>query len=264
MRPVRRVLGVLAATLVAVGAVLVVPPAQAQGSGVTLQVLRQSPWSSAYHRSTLNIDVGAHNGAADALTDLRIEVSFGPHIASRGDYSAVLASGPASIIASVTEPVRGDIAPGGDRTIGVAVDLATTPGIDQTDSQTYPAVIQLLTGDTVLASLITPVIYLVRPPEAPMLSAVWVQLPSPIAFGADGTLVDSGFQRALAPGGALRAPLDAVADVTAAPHPHGPLDLVIDPLLIAQARDLADGYRTTDGIEVASDAAPAGVFLRTL
>ena len=122
-------------------------------------------------------------------------------------------------------------------------------------------------GDTVLASLITPVIYLVQPPEAPMLSATWVQLPSPIAFGADGTLVDAGFPSTLAPGGALRTPLEAVADATAGLHPHGPLDLVIDPMVVAQARDLADGYRTSDGTEVARGERPtrqADAFLRTL
>ena len=98
MRPVRRALGMLAATLVVVGAVVVVPPAQAQGSGVTLQILRQSPWSSKDHRSTLTINVAAYNGGEDRLTDLRMEVAFGPHIESRGDYSAVLASGPDTII----------------------------------------------------------------------------------------------------------------------------------------------------------------------
>jgi len=257
MRRVKRALGVLAATLVVVGAVVVVPPAHAQGSSVTLRVLQQSPWSSAFHRSVLNIDLDAHNSGADVLTDLRIEVSFGPHIESRGDYASMLTSGPTSIISSVTKPVRGDVAPGGDRTIPLAIDLATTPGIDQADSQTYPAVIQLLTGDTVLASIVTPVIYLVRPPEAPMLSATWIQLPSPIAFGADGTLVDAGFQSAIAPGGSLRAPLDAVADATTGRHPQGPLDLVLDPMLITQARDLGDGYRTVDGTEVASNTPPA-------
>ena len=37
---------------------------------------------------------------------------------------------------------------------------------------------------------------------------------------------------------------------TVAATPHGPLDLVIDPLLVSQCRDLADGYRTADGTEV--------------
>jgi len=267
MRPVRRVLGVLAATLLAVGAVVVVPPAQAQGSAVTLQLLRQSPWSSRDHRSTLTINIAAYNGGEDLLSDLRMEVSFGPHIESRGDYATVLTNGPDAIIASVTEEIRGPIAVGDSRPIGMTIDLAEVPGIDQEDSQTYPASVQLLTGDTVLASLVTPVIYLVRTPEAPLLSSVWVQLPAPIAFGADGALVDTAFQDAIKPGGSLRAPLDAVSDETAGRHPHGPLDLVIDPLLVTQARDLADGYRTADGIEVALDspqARQAGTFVGTL
>ena len=267
MRLVRRVLGVLAATLLAVGAVVVVPPAQAQGSGVTLQLLEQSPWSSAYRRSTLNIDLLATNAGSDLLDGLRVQVSFGPHIQSRGDYASVLASGPVDIVASESKPVRGDLPPGGNRTMSIAIDLAAVAAIDQTDSQTYPALVQLLAGDTVLASLTTSVIYLARRPLAPMLATTWLQLPAPIAFGADGALVDTGFQAAIAPGGALRAPLDALADATVGPHPHGPFDLVIDPLLVTQARDLADGYRTTDGTEVTSDQVPArqaGAFVRQL
>jgi hypothetical protein len=267
MRPVRRALGVLAATLVAVGAVVVVPPAQAQDSGVTLQILRQSPWSSKDHRSTLTINVAAYNGGENRLTDLRMEVAFGPHIESRGDYNVVLASGPDTTISSVTQPVRGAVEPGDSRTIGITIDLAEVPGIDQEDSQTYPAVVQLLTGDTVLASLVTPVIYLVRAPEAPMLSSMWVQLPAPIAFGADGALVDTSFPDAIGPGGASREALDAISEATVGRHPHGPLDLVIDPMLVTQARDVADGYRTTEGTEVAIDspaARQARTYLRTL
>ena len=268
MRPVRRVLGVLAATLLAVGAVVVVPPAQAQGSGVTLQILKQSPWSSKGHRSTLTLNVAAYNGGEEPLTDLRMEVSFGPHIESRGDYSAVLANGPETIISpGATEPVRGAVEPGDSRTIGITIDLAEVPGIDQEDSQTYPAVVQLLTGDTVLASLVTPVIYLVRAPEAPLRSSMWVQLPAPIAFGADGALVDTSFPDAIGPGGSLREALDAISDATVGRHPHGPLDLVIDPLLVTQARDLEDGYRTIDGTEVGNEspsARQARTFLSTL
>ncbi|MEP6758039.1 MAG: hypothetical protein ABJB55_02475 [Actinomycetota bacterium] len=263
----RRVLGVLAATLLAVGAVLVVPPAQAQGNGVTLQLLRQSPWSSAYHRSMLNIDVLAHNGGSDALTDQHVTVSFGPHVESRANYAATLTSGPSSIVDSESESVRGDLAPGDNRTIGVAIDLATVAAIDQTDSQTYPAMVQLFEGDTVVATLTTSVIYLVRPPEKPMLSATWLQFPAPIAFGADGALVDPSFSAALGPGGYLRSPLDALADVTIGAHPHGPFDLVIDPLVVSQARDLADGFRTADGTEVTNNEVPArqaDAFVREL
>ena len=203
----------------------------------TLQILKQSPWSSKGHRSTLTINVAAYNGGEVRLTDLRMEVAFGPHIESRGDYSAVLAYGPETTISSVTEPVRGAVEPGDSRTIGITIDLAEVPGIDQEDSQTYPAVVQLLTGDTVLASLVTPVIYLVRAPEAPLRSSMWVQLPAPIAFGADGALVDTSFPDAIGPGGSLREALDAISDATVGRHPHGPLDLVIDPLLVTQARD---------------------------
>jgi hypothetical protein len=73
--------------------------------------------------------------------------------------------------------------------------------------------------------------------------------------------------RPWAPGGRGRPPVPAPpATVTAGP-PHGTLDLVVDPLVVTQARDLEAGYRLTDGTEVSAEddrAREASAFLRKL
>ena len=134
----------------------------------------------------MDLELLATNGSSDTLTDLRLAVSFGPQIESLSEYSSVLASGPETILSTVSKSVRGEIPPGNARTISATIDLAEVAAIDQTDAQTYPAVVQLLANGVVVSSLITPVIYLVRPPVAPMLSTTWVELPGPIAFDATG------------------------------------------------------------------------------
>ena len=267
MRAVRRLLGSLAVAMVTVSAVTAVAPAQAQGSAVTLQLLRQSPWSRADHRSALEVAVLATNTGAEPVSDMSLVVSFGTHYLSRGDFERSLSSGPSSVIATASKIVRGELGAGSARTIEFTIDLSSVEGIDQTDSQTYPAVLELRTGDSALASLLTPVIYLARAPAAPMLSTTWVSLPAPVAIDPGGTLVDPSFQAAIAPDGALRAPLDAIEATVTAGRSHGALDLVVDPLVVTQSRDLDDGYRLMDGTEVSPEddrARAAGAFLRKL
>ena len=47
------------------------------------------------------------------------------------------------------------------RTIPMTVDLTAIGAIDQVDSQVYPASIKLLADESIVATLVTPVIYLV-------------------------------------------------------------------------------------------------------
>lgn len=218
-----------------------------------MQLLQQSPWVAQYHRSMLDIAVLVTNASTEPLTDMSLVVSFGPHYLSRGDFEASLSAGIDGAIASRSKTVRGELGGGGARTIEYQIDLSTVAEIDQSDSQTYPAVIELRTGDTSVASLLTPVIYLVRPPDSPMLSSTWVSLPAPVALDPGGTLVDPSFEAALGPAGALRAPLDAISAAIAGRHDPVSFDLVVDPLVVTQARDLADGYQLPDGTQVGAD-----------
>lgn len=249
----RRFLGAVLVALVAVCAYVPAPPADAQAGLVALQLLRQSPWSSDYRNSTLKLELLATNNGTETLGDLTLAVAFGERIETLSEYTAELATGPSSIVSTVSTPVRGEILPANARTIGTEIDLATVAGIDQNDAQTYPAVVQLLSHGAVVASLITPVIYLVRPPVAPILATTWLELPAPIAIDAAGTLVDPAFLAAIARNGALRAPLEALTTTVTGRNPHGSIDLVIDPLLISQCRNIADGYRAPDGTDVGPD-----------
>jgi len=262
MPPVRRLLGAVAAALVAVCAVAVPPPATAQNADVTLRLLSQSPWS----RNRLELQVAATNAGAEPLHKLELQVAFGEHISTQASFDAMLTSGVTGL-AFNTKVIHGAIEPGDTRTIPMAIDLTAIALIDPLDSEVYPASVTLLSKESSVASLVTPVIHIVRPPEKPMLSSVAVPLSAPIAFGADDALVDTGFPASLAKDGTIRAPLDAVAGSASARHPRGVIDLITDPLTITQARDITDGYHTSDGTQVPSDspeAAQATTFLARL
>lgn len=253
MPGVRRLLGAVAvAFLVCAG--MVAPPAAAQDTAVSLRLVSQSPWVLGYKRGTLDLELSAFNGGSTPLRNLRLAVSFGAHTTTQGEFEGMLSTGVTSVIASDTKDVPIEIGPGeAPRPIQMHVDMKAIDAIDPSDSQVYPALVQLLSeSGTVVASLVTPVIYLVNEPVAPMLLSTWVKLSAPIAFGADGTLVDATFPTAIAELGALRAPLDAIAATTGGRNPHGVLDLALDPLLIAQARDLLPGYRLSDGTTIAN------------
>jgi len=250
MPRVRRLLGAVAVAFLLCGA-LVTPPALAQDTAVSLRLVSQSPWVEQYDRHRLHVELLAFNGGSTTLRHLQVDVSFGEHIATQDAYDAMLSTTPTTFIATDVKDVAGEIAPGDTTSIQMNVDLESIGELDQIDSQVYPVLIQLVSEQTAVASLLTPVIYLVHEPVAPMLSTTWVDLSAPIAFGADGTLVDAAFPASIAEGGALRAPLDAIEAATGGRHPHGSLDLVLDPLLITQARDLQDGYRSSDGTDVA-------------
>lgn len=262
MPPVRRLLGAVAAALVAVCGVAVPPRAAAQDANVTLRLISQSPWS----RNTLELQVAATNAGTEPLHALQLQVALGEHISTQAAFDAMLSSGVTGL-AFNTKVIHGSIDPGETKTIPMTIDLSAIALIDQEDSEVYPASVTLLSKESSVASLVTPVIHLVRTPEKPMYSSVAVPLSAPIAFGADDALVDTGFPASLAKGGALRAPLDAIAGSASARHPRGAVDLITDPMAITQARDVSAGYHTADGTQVPSDtpeAAQAANFLSRL
>jgi hypothetical protein len=257
MRPVRRFLGVVAAALVAVCAVAVPPPAVAQNADVTMRLVSQSPWSSAQHRGALDLEVAAVNNGSKAIHKLELQVSFGEAITTQAGFDAMLSTGVPTPVAFSTKTVHGGLEPGESRTIPMTVDLTAIGEINQVDSQVYPASITLLSESTIVTSLVTPVIYLVQPPDRPILSSVAVPLSAPIAFGADDALVDTAFPSSLGEGGNLRETLNAIAGSASVRHSRGVVDLITDPMVITQARDVADGYRTTDGTQVPADSPEA-------
>jgi hypothetical protein len=258
MRPVRRVLGTVGLVVVVACATFPAAPASAQqDSDVTLRLLRQSPWSLAQRRSTLAFDVLATNAGAEPLHDLELSVQFGPHLATQTDFEEMLEGTPTEPIAAAQKDVPGSIDAGADRDLTMTIDLATIAALDPTDSQTYPATIRLLSSGTVTAALVTPVIYLAQEPAAPVVSSTWIDLRAPVAFDPSGALADPSFPAELARGGDLRAPVGALASATGGRRARGVFDLILDPLVVTQARQVSAGYRTADGTDVPpTDPAP--------
>jgi len=263
MPAVRRFLGAVAAALAAVCVVAVPPPAAAQNANVTLRLVSQSPWS----RNTLDLQIAATNTSSDPLSKLELQVAFGARVSTQAEFDAMLSTGVQGIGFSPVKVIHGTIDPGETKTIPMTVDLTDIGAIDPVDSQVYPAAISLLSKQSIVATLVTPVIHLVRAPEKPILSSVAVPLTAPIAFGADDALVDTAFPTSLGEGGNLRETLNAIAGSASARHPRGVVDLITDPMVVTQARDVADGYHTTDGAQVppgSTQATQATRFLTEL
>jgi hypothetical protein len=245
------------------------PPASAQTSSVTMHLVRQSPWNT-LDDPVLKISVDATNNGGSALRDLSLRLTVGAHYDSRGGYESSLEEGPTSGF-ETSRTVDGTLGSGATRTLKVGLDLSTTPGIDQTDSQVYPARLDALSGDTVVASLTTPILYFVRPPIAPMNFTWWIELDPTLAFAADGRLHDPFFPDSLSTSGSagqIGAPIGALDQALLA-HPHERLttSLVITPSLVQQAQDVAAGFTRLDGAQVnegEDGAATAATFLETL
>jgi Family of unknown function (DUF6049) len=245
------------------------PAASAQTSSVAMHLVRQSPWNT-FEDPVLRISVDATNSGTSTLGDLSVELTIGAHYDSRLQYDSSLDEGPSSGFRT-SHPCRGTLGSGATRTCRIRLDLSSTPGILQTDNLVYPARLDLRSGDTVVASLATPILYFVRQPIAPMNFTWWIELEPTIPFGPDGRLQDPFFPDSLAtagPGGQLGAPIGALGQALQA-HPHERIttSLVMTPSLVQQAQDVADGFTRVDGAQVgeAEDgAASAAGFLATL
>ena len=265
-RAVRALFAIVIVTL----AVPFGPPASAQSTAVSLTLLSQSPWSSRYGDPRLTISIVATNFGTTPLGHLSVGISIGPHYETVVGYESSLVEGPSSTVFQTVQPVEGRLEPNTSTTLQApSVDLSTAAGIEQTDSQVYPARVDVRSNGTVLASLTTPVLYLFQPPLAPMRLSSWIELAPTIAFGPDGRLVDTAFPDALAPQGQLGAPIAALNGVIGRLRraQEFPLGLVVEPALVEQAQHAAEGYTRTDGTVVpkgTDGAASAAGFLGSL
>jgi hypothetical protein len=228
-------------------------PASAQSSAVSLSLLSQSPWNARYGDPRLKISVVATNLSASALGHLSVGLSIGPHYETVAGYESSLVEGPTSPMFETEESVGGRLEPNTSTTLKISVDLSTATGIEQTDSQVYPARVDVRSNGSVVASLATPVLYFVQPPIAPMLLASWIELQPTIAFGPDGRLLDTAFPDALSPQGQLGAPIGALNGALGRLGPAGafPMSVIVEPALVEQAQRVASGFTLADGTAVA-------------
>ncbi|MEX0984842.1 MAG: hypothetical protein WD096_07305 [Actinomycetota bacterium] len=234
---------------------LTVLPAHAQSpASVPLTLAFQTPWTT-LEEPVLHIDVVATNNGALALRDLSAAGVFGPAFSSRQAYEDAIVSGPSSVMASQTIALKRRLDPGQTRTFRLEFDMSSLPGVAQDDSKVYPASIELRSAGVAVAHLFTSAIHLVRVPEQPMLLSWWYEVTAGPAFGPDGRLQSASFEAAVAPGGALSAPMATLGALTAARRI--PFDLVIQPSVLEQARTMAAGYERADGAVIAAGEGPA-------
>jgi len=228
-------------------------PASAQSATVSLSLLSQSPWNARYGDPRLKISVVATNLSASSLGHLSVGLSIGPHYETVAEYGSSLVEGPTNPVFETEDPVDGKLEPNTATTLKIpSVDLSTATGIEQTDSQVYPARVDVRSNGSVVASLTTPVLYFVQPPIAPMLLASWIELEPTIAFGPDGRLLDTAFPDALSPQGQLGAPIAALNGALGRLGPAGefPMGVIIEPALVEQAQRAASGFTLADGTAV--------------
>jgi hypothetical protein len=228
-------------------------PASAQSATVSLSLLSQSPWNARYGDPRLKISVVATNLSASSLGHLSVGLSIGPHYETVAGYESSLVEGPTSPVFETEDPVAGKLEPNTATTLRIpSVDLSTATGIEQTDSQVYPARVDVRSNGSVVASLTTPVLYFVQPPIAPMLLASWIELQPTIAFGPDGRLLDTAFPDALSPQGQLGAPIAALNGALGRLGPSGefPMSVIVEPALVEQAQRVASGFTLADGTTV--------------
>ncbi len=228
-------------------------PASAQSATVSLSLLSQSPWSARYGDPRLKISVVATNLSASSLGHLSVGLSIGPHYETVAGYESSLVEGPTSPVFETEDSVAGKLEPNTATTLRIpSVDLSTATGIEQTDSQVYPARVDVRSNGSVVASLTTPVLYFVQPPIAPMLLASWIELQPTIAFGPDGRLLDTAFPDALSPQGQLGAPIAALNGALGRLGPAGafPMSVIVEPALVEQAQRVASGFTLADGTAV--------------
>ena len=252
---------------IAIAALLCSPvlPALAQSSAIIpLTLLSQTPWTT-LQDPELRIGFLATNASEDPMRHLSVAVSLGPSFSSRYDYEAAITTGPTSIVSSQETRFGGPLDAGASRTFALTVDMSEMPGVDQEDSRVYPVRVELRSEGEAIARLHSNAIHLVRLPEQPLRLSWWLELPAPVAFAPDGRLVDATFEAALAPGGALAAPVAAARAVSAATGAD--VDVVVQPSLVEQAERMARGYARADGTVVepgTGPAADASAFLTQL
>lgn len=223
--------------------------ATAQELPARLTLAGQTAWTT-NEESILRVAVLATNTGTTALDDLSLEIALGSPFVSRFDYETSLTEGPSSMAFATAVPVDGPLQPGQTRTLQAQLDMTTVLAVNREDSRVYPLGLQVLSGGTAVGSLTSAAIHLVREPEAPMLFTSWLELASGPAFAPDGTLVDPSLEAALAPDGALTAPLTALRTVLASETAETAIELVVEPALLSDLTDMTTGYVRADGTEV--------------
>jgi Family of unknown function (DUF6049) len=243
----RSLVRVLLAAIVAVP-LATAQSARAQTPSVSLRLRAQTPWNSP-QQSTVELRFAATNMDASGVGDLTLGVVLYSRVGTttRSGYerSLLAVPSPASVIDAETLPREGTIAPGETRVFQISLSL-TFPGIDTTQSGIYPLAIELRSGDVAVATLRTPVIYLVRRPLSPMQLAWTFVLDQPIGFRSDGVFTSTALEHSLGPGGRIAGEIRALLELAEEPAQPA-VDVAVSPRLLIQLARMRAGYTIVRG-----------------
>jgi hypothetical protein len=230
-----------------------------------LTLAAQPAWNSPAR--PLDISVRATNQSATALGSLSIALSIWSPARSRSVYDLSLKADATNLIFGQTFLLNGSLNPGRSRTLRVHQNLRAVTALSETGL--YPLKLVVMSGDTAVGTLRTPMIFLGERPEVPLnLAWTWV-LSTPNETNPSNDFVGGTLERDVVRGGRLDVLVRALSLVG-----HKPVDLVLSPVLIDQLQRMARGYRVlepggavrtvTPGTGGATDAARMISALRSL
>jgi Family of unknown function (DUF6049) len=232
----RRLLLILPAVL----ALLTPWPASAEtGAQASLTLLQQSPWNGP--TTPLDLRLRVSNTGDVPLADLSFSITVETPTISRGEYSVAMRStAPRTAVVSFPfpEPAR-TIAPGAAHVFRFQQSLAAL-----STTALYPIRVDLLSSLQPVATLRTPMVFLVEQPKLPIAFTTTWTLWEPLQLQPDGTLGPGPIETDIALGGRLDRMVKAVA--------AGPANvaLAVSPTVIEELRVMAQGYRASDGQRV--------------
>jgi hypothetical protein len=244
--PLLALLALLAFPLGTVSAQTPSPSPSAAPSAVRLTLLSQTAWNTPSQRELI-VRVRAENLTDAPIGELSIGATLYGRVISRSTYEASLVADPAVAIDAYPFPRDGALEPGVPRDFEIAFTL-DSPGIDPDDSGVYPFKVDVRSGSVSLAAIRTPVVFLVRTPELPLVVSWTFVLDFPVTFGPDEVFESDALAIALAPGGRLAAQINSLLRLSTDSRLPA-VDVAISPVLLTQLGRMRDGYEvaTEDG-----------------
>jgi len=240
--PMRRLAPLLSLVLLLIAAPG--PSASAQEpTPVRLTLLSQTSWNSTSQR-VVDLRFRAENLGDVPLPDLSIGVTLYSRVLTRSAYEQSLVSDPFVVIDAETLAREGPLEPGAVRDFEVAFTLDSF-GLDPDQSGVYPLKVDLRTGGVSVGAIRTPVIFLVREPEVPLVLSWTFVLEHPISFGPDGIFLDDSLEVALGAGGRLNGQIRALLELAAQPSDPA-VEVALSPVLLTQLGRMRGGYAVVD------------------
>ena len=254
--------GVLAVSLFGPATLLATPRAFGQEpANVTMQLLSQSNWNGPGR--PLALAIRTTNTSDQVMEGLSVVLSIHSPARSRSVYELSLRADATSLLSASLFPQRGVLDPGQTRTFRLRQSLGELAS--RQEDAVYPLKVQLLSGDTPVGELRTPMIFLNERPRFPLrLAWTWV-LSAPLQYRPDGTFVSTALEQEVAPGGRLFTLARALRSLR-----RTSVDVAVSPVLADQLAKMSSGYRvlvptgTRVVREGSSGAAGAAGVLRTL